>query len=134
MNETERLIRQYFDAFNRQDDESLLATLDAEVIHDINEGASETGIGAFRAFRSHMARCYREQISDLVVMTNGEIGAAEFTCSGEYLHADGPLPEATGQRYSIKAAAFFTVRDERIVRVTSYYNLRGWLAAISVNG
>jgi steroid delta-isomerase-like uncharacterized protein len=131
MNETERLIRDYFDAFNRHDAEALLATLSDDVVHDINEGPSEVGIEAFRAFKAHMDETYREQITELVVMVSGERAAAEFTCSGEYLKTDGPLPEAKGQRYSIPAAAFFTIGEGKIVRVTSYYNLAAWIAAIS---
>lgn len=131
MNETERLIREYFDAFNRHDAEALLATLSDDVVHDINEGATEVGIEAFRRFKAHMDETYREQINDLVVMVSGDRGAAEFICSGQYLKTDGPLPEAKGQSYSILAAAFFTVRGGKIIRVTSYYNLAAWTAAIS---
>lgn len=131
MNETERLIREYFDAFNRHDAEALLATLSDDVVHDINEGPTETGLEAFRRFKAHMDATYREQITDLVVMTTGDRGAAEFTCSGTYLQTDGPLPKANGQTYSIPAAAFFTVRDGKIVKITSYYNLKAWIEAIS---
>jgi steroid delta-isomerase-like uncharacterized protein len=131
MNGTERLIREYFEAFNRYDAEALLATLSDGVIHDINEGPTETGIDAFRRFKAHMDECYREEIKDLVVMTNGDRGAAEFIVDGTYQKTDGPLPEATGQTYSIPAAAFFTVQDGKISRITSYYNLEGWLLAIS---
>lgn len=130
METTERLIRDYFEAFNRQDPEALLATLADDVVHDINEGPTETGIDAFRRFKAHMDECYREEIKELVVMVNGDRGAAEFTVDGAYLKKDGNLPEANGQRYSIPAAAFFTVRDEKITRITSYYNLKGWLQAI----
>ena len=109
----------------------MLATLSEDVRHDINEGHTEVGIASFRAFKAHMDRCYREQITDLVVLADGNRGAAEFTCSGEYLQTDGSLPEAHGQTYSIPAAAFFEVRDDRIIRVTSYYNLRNWIEAVS---
>lgn len=128
---TETLIQSYFDAFNRHDAEGMLATLAEDVVHDINEGGREVGKDAFRRFKAHMDDCYREQIRDLVIMVNGARGAAEFTVEGEYLKRDGDLPEATGQRYSIPCAAFFEVRGDKIVRVTSYYNLRGWTAAIS---
>lgn len=130
MNETERLIREYFDAFNRYDTEALLATLSNDVVHDINEGPTEIGIDAFRRFKAHMDQCYREEIKDLVVMTATDRGAAEFTVDGTYLKKDGPLPEATGQAYSIPAAAFFTIQGGKITRITSYYNLKGWLQAI----
>ncbi|MFZ4506704.1 MAG: ketosteroid isomerase-related protein [Fimbriimonas sp.] len=128
---TEELIQRYFDAFNRHDAEGLLATLSDDVIHDINEGPTEVGIEAFLKFKAHMDQCYREQITDLVIMTNGEHGAAKFTCSGEYLATDGNLPPATGQTYAIQAAAIFEVKDGKIQRVTSYYNLAEWLKAIA---
>lgn len=131
MNETEQLIRAYFDAFNRHDAEGLLATLSDDVVHDINEGGREVGIEAFRRFKAHMDRCYREHIRELVVMTAGERGAAEFICEGEYLATDGNLPPASGQKYAIPAAAFFEVRHKKIVRVTSYYNLKEWIDAVS---
>jgi steroid delta-isomerase-like uncharacterized protein len=130
MNETERLIRAYFDAFNAHDSESRLVLLDENVRHDINEGGTEVGVEAFRRFIDHMAPRYREQVRDLVVMTAGGNGAAEFICEGEYVGTDEGLPEAKGQRYAIPAAAFFEVERGKITRVTSYYNLRGWIEAI----
>lgn len=129
---TESAIQTYFDAFNRHDLDGMLATLADDVAHDINEGGREVGKDAFRTFKTHMDKCYREQIRDLVIMTNGSRGTAEFTVNGEYISTDDGLPEATGQKYSIPAAAIFEVNEEgQIIRVTSYYNLKGWIAAIS---
>lgn len=127
-------VETYFAAFNAHDADALLATLHPHVIHDINEGGQEVGIQAFRAFKAHMDRCYREHISDLVLLTNPEYPnrvAAEFTCSGTYLATDGDLPPATGQTYAIPAAAFFDVEEGQVTRVTSYYNLKGWIAAVA---
>lgn len=130
--ETDAAIRGYFDAFNAHDAAALLATLDENVVHDINEGGREVGIEAFRKFKAHMDDCYSEQIRKLVVMTNGCRGAAEFVVDGTYIKTDEGLPEATGQTYSIPCAAFFEVKDGKIVRVTSYYNnLRNWIQAVS---
>lgn len=129
--DTASLIHAYFDAFNRHDPEALLALLDENVRHDINEGGTEMGREAFRRFKAHMDARYREQISELRVMVDGERGAAEFLCSGEYAATDEGLPEANGQKYAIPAAAFFEVREGKITRVTSYYNLRQWIAAVT---
>lgn len=130
MNETSAVIQAYFDAFNAGDVSTRLATLAEDVRHDVNEGATELGREAFARFIEHMDARYREQIRDLVIMTNGSRGAAEFTVEGEYIATDEGLPEAKGQQYSIPAAAFFEVENGKIARVTSYYNLRGWIAAI----
>ncbi len=131
MTETEAMMRAYFDAFNRHDLEGMLETLAEDVVHDINEGGREVGIEAFRLFKTHMDKCYREQVRDLVVMVNGSHGCVEFMCDGKYIATDGNLPEATGQTYSIPAVALFEVGGGKIRRVTSYYNLQGWLKAIS---
>ena len=127
---TAEVIRAYFHAFNAGNPEGIFALLAEDVIHDINEGASEVGIDKFRAFKAHMDRCYKEQILNLQVWEDGERGASELIVKGSYIETDSTLPEATGQSYTIPAAAFFEVRDGKIIRVTSYYNLRGWLAAI----
>lgn len=125
------LIQSYFDCINRHDAEGMIALLSEEVVHDINEGGREIGKDAFRRFKSHMDECYREQITDLVIMTKDNRGAAEFTCSGINIKTDVPLPAATGQSYSIPAAAFFEVEEGKMTRVTSYYNLKGWLEAVT---
>lgn len=127
----ESLIAAYFDAFNRHDLEGMLVTLHPDVQHDINESGSEVGKAAFEKFKAQMDTCYKEQITDLVIFSNGNRGAVEFTCSGEYLKTDGNLPEAKGQTYSIPAAAFFEEKDGLLCRVTSYYNLKNWIVAVS---
>ena len=125
------LIEAYVAAFNAHNLEAMIATLSEDVIHDINEGAREIGIPAFRKFKTHMDTCYKEQLADVCILTNGHRGAIEFICKGQYLATDGGLPAANGQTYAIPAAAFFEEKNGKIGRVTSYYNLKNWIAAVS---
>jgi len=129
---TETLIRSYYDAFNAGDVEAMLALLTEDVAHDINQGARETGIPAFRAFMARMNAHYREELRDIMVLTepSGRRAAAEFTVHGTYLATDEGLPEARGQTYVLPAGAFFEVRDGRIARVSNYYNLADWIAQV----
>lgn len=129
---TAQLLRDYYAAFNRQDMPHFLGLLSEDVVHDVNEGPRETGKEAFAAFMERMNAHYREQISDLVVMTNAEgtRAAAEFTVSGEYLRTDEGLPPADGQTYRLRAGAFFDVEDGRIARVSNHYNLQDWIAQV----
>ncbi len=127
----DQLMRDYVDAFNRHDAEGMLATLHDEVLHEVNESDAQIGVDAFRAFKAHMDECYREQLKEVVYFATGDRGAIEFICEGEYLKQDGGLPEAHGQKYAIRAAAFFEVRDGKLGRVTSFYNLRDWIEAVS---
>lgn len=124
------IIEQYYAAFNRQDWEAMLSLLTADVIHDINQGEREVGIEAFRAFLARMDRCYAEQVTQLVVMQNGERAAAEFVIEGIYKATDGDFLAANNQRYTLPVGAFFEIRDEKITRVTNYYNLQDWLAQV----
>jgi steroid delta-isomerase-like uncharacterized protein len=125
------LAKLYFEYFNSNDLENTLNLLSDDVIHDINEGPTEIGKEKFRAFKNHMDKCYSEQITNMCIMSNGNRAAVEFTCSGVYKSTDTNLPPATGQTYSIPAAAFFECKDGLITRITSYYSLSGWLKAIS---
>jgi len=130
---SERLIRDYYAAFNAGDEAAFLALLTDDVVHDINQGGRETGKQAFSAFWARMSRCYKETITDIIVLTepSGERAAAEFVVHGEYLAADEGLPPAHGQKYTIPAGAFFTIRDGKVARISNYYNLPDWLAQVS---
>jgi steroid delta-isomerase-like uncharacterized protein len=125
-------IRAYYDAFNRQDMAAFLALLHDEVVHDINQGERQTGKAAFASFMDHMNRCYKENLTDMVIMTSGDgkRASAEFIVNGEYLKTDEGLPEANGQTYVLPAGAFFDLKDGKVSRVTNYYNLNDWIAQV----
>lgn len=130
--DTLALIQRYYAAFNTGDMNAFLALLTDDVAHDINQGRRESGRDAFGRFMQHMNRCYREHLTDLVVMASddGRRAAAEFIVNGEYLVTDEGLPPAAGQRYRLPAGAFFEIRDAKVARVTNYYNLQDWIAQV----
>ena len=134
MNEAERVVRAYYDAFNSGDTEAFLALLTDDVVHGINQGAREVGRAAFARFMDGMSVCYEEQLADLVILTgaDGTRAAAEFVVHGTYKRTAPGLPEATGQRYVLPAGAFFTLRGGQVARVDNYYNLQDWLRQVSV--
>lgn len=127
------LIRAYLEAFNRGDRPAMLALLTEDVAHDVNQGGREVGREAFAAFMARMDRCYRERLTDIVVMADatGTRAAAEFVVEGEYLATDEGLPPAAGQRYRLPAGAFYEIRGGRIARVTMFYNLQDWLRQVA---
>ena len=136
MTDAETLIRAYYAAFNAGDREAFLGLLTDDVVHDISQGGRETGREAFARFMAHMDRCYREQISDIVVMVDpsGTRAAAEFTVNGSYIATDPGVPAGTapanGQRYSLPAGAFFTIRDGLVARIANHYNLADWVRQV----
>ncbi|WP_439523771.1 ketosteroid isomerase-related protein [Marivita sp.] len=126
-------IERYFDAFNRNDVPGMLDCLAEDVAHHVNEGNIRIGRAAFEAFCQHMARCYDETLTELVVFVaeDGTRGAAEYMVNGTYLATDSGLPEAKGQGYRLPAGSFFSLTDGKISRVVTYYNLSDWIEQVS---
>ncbi|WP_020562846.1 ketosteroid isomerase-related protein [Methylosarcina fibrata] len=131
--DTINLIQKYYEAFNKGDMETFMTLLTDDVIHDINQGKREIGKEAFAQFMACMNYNYKEQLVDMVVMAtpDGTRAAAEFVVLGEYLKTDEGLPVAQGQKYRLPAGAFFEVRDNKVARITNYYNLQDWIAQVS---
>ena len=121
-----QIIQDYFDAFNAGDTDGMLACVSDDVAHHVNEGKIRTGKPLFAEFCAHMSRSYREELTDMVIFATGDRAAAEYVVNGTYLETDPGLPEANGQTYKLPVGSFFEVRDGKICRVTTYYNLANW--------
>ena len=127
------LIENYYAAFNKGDMDTFLSLLTDDVVHDINQGKRDMGKDAFTKFMSGMNVSYKEQLVDMVIMASadGTRASAEFVVLGEYLQTDEGLPLAQGQKYNLPAGAFFDIHDNKVARVTNYYNLQDWIAQVS---
>jgi len=130
---TESLIARYYAAFNAGDAPGMLALVTDDVEHRVNQGAIRHGRALFAEFCAHMGVSYRESLRDIVILVAdaGDRAAAEFTVQGSYLKTDPGLPEARGQTYVLPAGAFFDIRDGRIARISTFYNLPDWIAQVS---
>jgi steroid delta-isomerase-like uncharacterized protein len=131
---TRALISRYYEAFNRGDLDGMLACVADDVVHDVNQGGERRqGKERFHAFCARMSHHYKEELRDIVVMasTDGARAAAEFNVHGSYLKSEDGLPPANGQKYVLPAGTFFAVRDGKITRVTTYYNLTDWIMQVS---
>lgn len=127
------LIRRYYDAFNSGNCEAMLKLVTDDIIHDVNQGERRVGKEKFKAFNARMKHHYQEKLKDIVVMVSrtGERAAAEFNVEGTYLETDEGLPDAKGQKYKLPGATLFAIRDGKISRVTTYYNLTDWILQVS---
>lgn len=130
--ETTALIKKYYHYFNERNVAAFLELLDENVIHDINQGTSELGKQAFSTFMDRMNQSYQETVKELVVMTteDGSKAAAEFVIDGIYKSTDSDLPLANNQPYSLRCGAFFEINNNKIIRVTNFYNMQDWLKQV----
>ena len=130
---TAALIRRYYEAFNAGDHATMIACLTDDVIHDVNQGERRSGIDKFKAFNARMNHNYKERLENVAVMVSmdGTRASAEFNVHGTYLNSEEGLPAAKGQKYVLPAGTFFAIRDGKIARVTTYYNLTEWIMQVS---
>lgn len=122
----------YYNAFNRGDWAGMLALLAEGVVHDVNQGPREVGKPAFAAFLQRMETRYSEQLRDIVVMAapDGHRAAAEYMLQGTYIADDAGMTPARGQKYVLPGGAFFDIRDNRIQRISNYYNQQEWISQV----
>lgn len=127
------IVKKYYQHFNNREWEGMVALLDEQIRHEPNQGTPRIGLELFREFQAHMDRCYEEQLTDLVFFQGEQPHriAVEFTVNGIYKATDDDLPPAEGQRYVLPAAAFLEVKEGRITRVTTYYNLPLWMQLVT---
>jgi steroid delta-isomerase-like uncharacterized protein len=126
------VIKSYFEAFNAGDVDGMLSLVTDDVEHHVNQGNIRHGKASFAEFLAEMDRAYSERAEDLVIFVNddGTRAAAEFTILGTYKATQEGLPLAAGQTYILSVGSFFTLRDGRIARVTTCYNLTDWLRQV----
>ncbi len=122
------IVKAYYAYFNSGNWEGMRSLLDENVKHEPNQGTPRIGIQLFQEFQAHMDKCYEEILTDMVFLSDEseERVAVEFVVNGVYKATDEGLPEANGQKYVLPAGAFLAVRDKKITRITTYYNLPLW--------
>lgn len=127
------IVREYYDRFNKRNWQGMLDLLHDDIRHEPNQGEPRIGKELFTAFLKHMDDCYEETLTDMVFYTepNNERVAAEFTVNGIYKKGEEDLPAAHGQKYVLPAASFLTVKEGKIARVATFYNLPLWIKLVS---
>lgn len=127
------IVKQYYSAFNEKNFEGMLALLHPEVRHEPNQGNVRIGIEKFTEFMKSMDDSYEETLTDMVFFTEptDKRISVEFVVNGIYKKGDEGFPAAHGQKYILPAAAFLEITDEKISRVTTYYNLELWIKLVS---
>jgi steroid delta-isomerase-like uncharacterized protein len=126
------IILAFYDAFNCGDWDGMLSLLADNVVHDLNQGPREVGKAAFAAYLQRVGTSYREQLHDIVVMVapDGHRAAAEYVAHGSYVADDVGMTPARGQRYVLPGGAFFSIRNNRIQRISNYFNEREWISQV----
>ena len=127
------IAKEYYGHFNSKNWQGMINLLDDEIRHEPNQGGMRVGLDKFRVFLNIMDKCYDEVLTDIVFFEEGTKSrvAVEFSVNGIYKVADEGLPPAHNQKYVLPAGAFLEVKNGKISRITTYYNLPLWLELVS---
>lgn len=127
------IVKQYYACFNERDWEGMLGLVHPEILHEPNQGEARKGIDKFKEFLGQMDEAYEEKLTDMVFFTEstGKRIAVEFVVNGIYKKGDEGFPPARSQKYVLPAGAFLEVKEGKISRVTTYYNLPLWTKLVS---
>ncbi len=127
------IVQQYYLYFNHKDWTDMLSLLDNEIRHEPNQGEARIGIQQFTSFLQMMDDSYDEHLTDMIFFTEptGTRIACEFTVNGIYKKGEEGFPEAHGQTYVIPAASFLEVKNEKITRISTFYNVNEWIKNVS---
>ncbi len=125
--------KQYYSAFNNKNWQEMLDLVHTEILHEPNQGDPRMGKEKFTEFLQMMDQSYEETLTDMVFFTepSGTRISVEFVVNGIYKKGEEGMPEAHGQRYVLPAAAFLEVKEGKISRVTTFYNLPHWISLVS---
>lgn len=126
-------VQQYYQSFNQKDWTGMIGLLDENIRHEPNQGEPRVGIPLFEAFMKNMDDAYEEYLSEIVFFsepTDTRI-SVEFIVNGIYKKGEAGFPEAHGQTYKLPASAFLEVKEGKITRITTYYNLPLWIQLVS---
>lgn len=129
-----QIVKEYYAAFNDKNWDGMLALVADDIRHEPNQGEPRVGKELFQAFMKKMDESYEETLTNMkfyISEDNDGTIAVEFTVNGLYNKAEEGLPEAEGQAYVLPAAAFLTVKDGKITRVATHYNLELWIELVS---
>lgn len=130
----ENIVRNYYLHLCNGNCDAIAELVDQGIVHEFNQGPTHIGIEKFREFLNVKEKHYKETIQDLFIFVDlsAHRAAAEFLLKGNYVQTYPGLPAATGQSYKIRVGAFFEFRNNKISRLTTYFNFESWLSQISI--
>lgn len=127
------LVKTYYTALDDKDMNQFFSLMDPNVVHEINQSAPEKGVDKFKDFMKRTSSSFNEKFDNIVILVSddGKHAAAEWVDHGTYFKDYlGMDVGAHNQKYALTGAHFFEIRDGKIARVTSYYNMTNFAAQI----
>lgn len=124
------IVKQYYEAFNKRDINTIVSLCSEDVTNDKNQGDSEIGKDKLKNFIETAWAHFDEKVYNVDLMSNENKSniASEYLVKGTYYKTKDGLFPANNQYYEIMCTSLFKIDKEgKISRITRYYNTKKWL-------
>lgn len=127
------LVKEYYDTILAQNLNGFISLLSDNVIHDINEGATEVGKAAFKKFMEDQFTHGKIDIKDMIILTSPDdkYAMVRYLCAGKYEKTGEGYPPAKGQHWELPVVTYFKFENGKIAHVSVYYNKQAWINQVS---
>lgn len=133
MDNIRTLVKSYYQAILNQDLEQFMSLLSENVVHAINQGATEIGKSKFKLFMQEQFSHGDVEIENLQILSSEDAQTAmvHYICKGRYLKDIPGFPPAKDQAWSLPVMTYFEVKNNFLSHVAVYYNLQDWIRQVS---
>ena len=131
--QSQKLIEDFYAAFNAKQLDKLFALLSDDVKHEMNDSGVMKGKAAFKQLMQDSVKYYDEQVSNPIFMVSedGKHVSTRFTFKGRYISTDESQIPATGQPYQATAINYFEIENGKITTAICWYNNKDWMKQVS---
>ena len=107
--------------------DALAAVTHDDIVMEFSEGTFVRGREDCRAFWQYYLGNYHMHVVHMNIIPEGDTAAVEAALELTYHTTKPGMPEACGQKVTIPAAVFVTLRDGKVQRSRFVYSLADWM-------
>jgi len=128
----EKMLKEENTAWNIHDVDKIATYYTNDCIkEDLAIGKSTRGINEMKALiAGAFATIPDMDIKLVTVFTSGDWAATEWIMSGSYSNNFPGMPQATGKSFSVRGASIIELRNDKISRISDYWNYASFLQQI----
>jgi steroid delta-isomerase-like uncharacterized protein len=119
----EQVVRDFYAAYGRRDVEAMMSLVSDDIVEDLSGIGLVTGAQDEREFLSGLLAAFPDLVTEVTrVIAVGDLVAVEWHRSGTFSGTPWRGLPASGKPFVLRGGAFLVVSDNKITRITGYYD------------
>jgi steroid delta-isomerase-like uncharacterized protein len=119
----EQVVSSFYDAYARRDIEAMMSHVSDDIVEDLSGIGLVTGAEQEREFLTGVLAAFPDLATEVTrMLACGDVVAAEWRRHGTFSGAPWRGLPASGKPFAFRGGAFLEVHDQKITRITGYYD------------